>query len=526
MVTRAGVTKLIDFGAALTLRMPPTTARFVGKFRYVAPERIEGRPEDRRGDVYSLGVILYEYLTGSRPFEGDDLAMVSRILEGRPRPPQDLAPHLLPELARITCKALALRADDRYPTAAQLATDLLPLLEGHDLLPGKDETQRCLRRAFDMPGTLGDDVDSPGTSETDTKTVEMEVTALKEALRRTRDDTTVVRRAAALQRRRPPTDTRGVQAARGTAATRATGIRPRQHSANTPTPQLETTQPETPQPETKVDAPRMAARPIVEAAPPAPAAPAPVAASVAPSAPVPAGLVSPIPSTVSAPPPSLASALRPITILTSPLLPASFAAQTSSPPTSAPAPAAPAPTAMVRTGASAPVSAALAAPPPSGPASVAPTWLFERRARPAPPTTAQGFFPERTPPPSAGWFDVHRADSAGPGPSISGPVPRPRPQESSAPAFVERRGERALEAPREERRRPPVDEAVRLFDHGLSLLADKLYAAALDEWERACALEPENRLYQVNLKRLRDRILSESLPSTRSVHEHEKRESQ
>ena len=111
-------------------------------------------------------------------------------------------------------------------------------------------------------------------------------------------------------------------------------------------------------------------------------------------------------------------------------------------------------------------------------------------------------------------------------PVATSPVPRPRQQEVSGPAFVERRSEGSRERTAEERRRPPVDEAVRLFDRGLSLLADKLYSAALEEWERACALDPENRMYQVNLKRLRDRVLSEPRLSNRSVHEHEKRESQ
>ena len=518
MVTRAGGTKLIDFGAALTLRIPPTTARFVGKFRYVAPERIEGRPEDRRGDVYSLGVILYEYLTGSRPFEGDDLAMVSRILEGRPRPPQDLSPDLMPELVRITCKALALKADDRYPTAAALATDLLPLLEGPELLPGKDESQRCLRRAFDMPGGLGGETETSATSEADTKTVEMEVGALKEALQRTREETTVVRRMSAQRRR--PTDGRGVAAVgRSAAATRATGIRPRQLGpgglgANTPTPlpvqqSVATAEPVV----TAAASPEMA---NLKAAPPSPP---PVLESPVP---VP---VSPIPSTMSAPPPSLASVARPlISSSFRPLPQTTLAPATPAEPVVAPAPAIPdsapppaAPPPVVAAPApsrSAPVPVAAVAPAPQRPAGVAPTWLFERRTRPAPPPAANGFFPDRAPPQPVGWFDIRRGDDrtggdAGIGLGAMGGTPIARPPESSAPAFVGRRAPPARDlGTTDERRRPPVDEAVRLFDHGLALLSDKLYAAALDEWERACALEPENRMYQVNLKRLRDRLQS------------------
>ena len=485
MVTRGGSTKLIDFGAALTLRTPPSTARFVGKFRYVAPERIEGRAEDRRGDVYSLGVILYEYLTGSRPYEGDDLAMVSRILEGRPRPPQDLAPDLLPELARITCKALALRPDDRYSTAAALATDLLPLLEGHDLVPGKDDSHRLLRRAFDMPGGLGGD-DGAGLADSDTKTVEMEVGALKEALRRTRDETTQVRRMNQ-RRSRATSDGRGAtQPARPGIPTRATGIRPR--AVPPALPPAATTAPVIP------PSPPAAS---TSAAPPAPLPPA-APVTVSPSTPAPS------PAPFKTAPSAMVATPRPT--------PVAVAA-------AAPPPVVPiAPSALIKPVVKA-VPAAMVAPAPSKPAAVAPTWLFERRNRPAPatPPAAAGFFPERAPAKPAGWFDIKRAGEESPPPTESPGLHQlsalSAHQPSSPPPLLMREPSPSGD----ERRRPPIPEAARLFDRGLSLLSDKLYSAALEEWERACALEPENRMYQVNLKRLRERVFSRDQP------EHEER---
>jgi RNA polymerase sigma-70 factor len=196
MVSRAGAGKVIDFGAALTLRVSQDT-RFLGKFRYVAPERVLGQAGDRRVDVYALGVILYEYLTGMRPFQGDELAVVSRIMEGRPRPPAELVPGLDPELNRITLKALAFDPEQRYPTAAALAADLLTLVQRPDSAVAAEETRQLLRRIFDPrlhdrareapPGRSSDE------EQADSRPVEL-VHTLSDLIRRTRDDARVRRR--------------------------------------------------------------------------------------------------------------------------------------------------------------------------------------------------------------------------------------------------------------------------------------------------------------------------------------------
>jgi hypothetical protein len=148
------------------------------------------------------------------------------------------------------------------------------------------------------------------------------------------------------------------------------------------------------------------------------------------------------------------------------------------------------------------------APDPSPTSAIPPTWLVERRI----PETVDGQFPERPASQVPGWFDIARPATPG-----AKALDRPEP-----PSLLERASEESAS----ERRRVTMPEAVRCFDRGLSLLQDKLFAAALEEWERAAVLDPDNRMYQVNVKRLRQRVSNPTSLNPRSVHEHEKRESQ
>jgi serine/threonine-protein kinase len=126
-VTYLGHVKVLDFGIAKAeSRVTSTAAGTVkGKYQYMSPEQAVGDPLDRRGDVYSLGVTLYEALTGSRPFARDsDLAVLKAVLDGTVTPLRALRPDVSPEVEAIVARAMASKAEDRYPTALDMARDI------------------------------------------------------------------------------------------------------------------------------------------------------------------------------------------------------------------------------------------------------------------------------------------------------------------------------------------------------------------------------------------------------------------
>ncbi len=123
-VTYSGQVKVLDFGIAKAeSRVTNTTAGVVkGKYQYMAPEQAQSLPVDRRADVYSLGVCMYEALCNARPFARDtDLAILNAVLQNEYRPPRQLRPGLPVELEQILVKALAREADDRFHTAGDFA---------------------------------------------------------------------------------------------------------------------------------------------------------------------------------------------------------------------------------------------------------------------------------------------------------------------------------------------------------------------------------------------------------------------
>jgi tRNA A-37 threonylcarbamoyl transferase component Bud32 len=143
MFTEAGALKVMDFGIA---RVPGSnhltrTGLLIGTLRYVAPEQIRGEEVDRRTDLYALGVVLYQMLTGRVPFEGPtDFAILKAQIEDPPAPPRSLVPAIPEELERIVLKALEKSPDARFQTAGELRTALaalgpLPLEKPDEELP-------------------------------------------------------------------------------------------------------------------------------------------------------------------------------------------------------------------------------------------------------------------------------------------------------------------------------------------------------------------------------------------------------
>jgi serine/threonine-protein kinase len=133
MVTADGAAKLMDFGIArLPDGMRTRTGLLVGSPLYVAPERMVGGTVDGRSDIFSLGVVLYEVLTGAHPFKRPSVTEVLNALVGERHDPPSAHDHRVPAVfERIFARVLAKHPDDRYQTAAEFARDL----EGWRRLP-------------------------------------------------------------------------------------------------------------------------------------------------------------------------------------------------------------------------------------------------------------------------------------------------------------------------------------------------------------------------------------------------------
>jgi serine/threonine-protein kinase len=126
MIGADGTVKLMDFGIArLPDGMRTKTGLIVGSPTYLAPEQIVGRGADRRSDIYALGVVLYEMLTGVPPFRKDSVTDLLNAIVGERHAPPSAHNHRVPAVfERILARALAKHPDDRYQDATELARDL------------------------------------------------------------------------------------------------------------------------------------------------------------------------------------------------------------------------------------------------------------------------------------------------------------------------------------------------------------------------------------------------------------------
>ncbi len=127
MVVRDGYVKITDFGIArmASSAVRTQTGMVLGSPKYMSPEQVVGKTIDQRSDIFSLGVMLYEMLTGKPPFNGENVnAIMYQTLNAVPAPPSTLNPDV-PEMANfIVAKALAKKLDDRYQNAKDFAADL------------------------------------------------------------------------------------------------------------------------------------------------------------------------------------------------------------------------------------------------------------------------------------------------------------------------------------------------------------------------------------------------------------------
>src|SRR4029077_11625571 len=127
-----GRVKVTDFGIARAGTSQMTEAgSIVGTAQYLSPEQARGGEVDPRSDLYSLGVVLYELLTGKTPFDGETpVEIAMKHLSNTPKPPSKLRPDVPRELDMVVMRALAKNPDDRYQSADEMEADLERVARG------------------------------------------------------------------------------------------------------------------------------------------------------------------------------------------------------------------------------------------------------------------------------------------------------------------------------------------------------------------------------------------------------------
>jgi eukaryotic-like serine/threonine-protein kinase len=129
LINDEGLLKIVDFGVAAAQREGDTqltkTGYVIGSPKYMAPEQILGKKVDERADVYAVGVMLYEMLTGVPPYaRGDHMSVMYQHVQGRARPPREINPALPAELAELIMRAMAVDKTKRFQTMQELRTAL------------------------------------------------------------------------------------------------------------------------------------------------------------------------------------------------------------------------------------------------------------------------------------------------------------------------------------------------------------------------------------------------------------------
>ena len=172
MVTRDGKVLVMDFGIARLISGPetaPQTSAVLGTASYLSPEQAQGQPVDARTDIYALGVVMYEMLTGRPPFTGDSpMAIAYKQVNATPPAPSSANPDVPPELDAIVMRALSKNPANRYQTGKEFADDLERARTGGQvlatpLLPAGGEATQVISRP-QQTSVLPPVQDEPGGS--------------------------------------------------------------------------------------------------------------------------------------------------------------------------------------------------------------------------------------------------------------------------------------------------------------------------------------------------------------------------
>ncbi|MHB8872817.1 MAG: protein kinase domain-containing protein [Myxococcaceae bacterium] len=151
LVSYDGEVKIIDFGIAKAANRSQKTQAGIlkGKFGYMSPEQVRGLPIDRRSDVFAVGVIIYEMLTGEKLFVGEsDFSTLEKVRNADVPTPRQFNPNIPPGLEKVLLKALAREQEDRYQWGSDLQEDLMRFLLAGEAIYSAKHLQAFMKEAF------------------------------------------------------------------------------------------------------------------------------------------------------------------------------------------------------------------------------------------------------------------------------------------------------------------------------------------------------------------------------------------
>jgi serine/threonine-protein kinase len=153
LIGAEGRLKVTDFGIARSGASQMTeVGSIIGTAQYLSPEQARGAPVDQTSDLYSVGVVLYEMLTGQVPFTGDTpLEIAMKHLSEVPKPPSELRPEVSHDLDSVVLRALAKDPSERYQSAEEMDADLARVAEG---LPVDPETEEAATAVLSGSGLM------------------------------------------------------------------------------------------------------------------------------------------------------------------------------------------------------------------------------------------------------------------------------------------------------------------------------------------------------------------------------------
>jgi hypothetical protein len=151
MLTADDTVKVTDFGTAKILQFGTMqqTAHVMGTPSYMSPEQVKGRAVDGRSDIFSLGVLLYEMVTGEKPFPGQNITtVIYKIVNEEPVPPRQINPSIHPGISAVVIKALAKEPEVRYQSCREMLEDLRNY---RSLVPGASPDKTMVAGGAGMP---------------------------------------------------------------------------------------------------------------------------------------------------------------------------------------------------------------------------------------------------------------------------------------------------------------------------------------------------------------------------------------